>query len=348
MEDSDALGDSATAVLPLTLTKPMDRAVCARQLDTRLVANQCATPQRGSGTQGAGRGHRHRGSHAWLKSLALGFGLLASAGSASGQERTMIPVTVDGEQVRLAVISYKPSGTGPFPTLVFHHGSTGGGKDPSVFARPFEPRPLIEWFNSRGWAVVLPARRGRGGSEGLYDEGFSDDRTEGYSCDASRLLWGAERALRDVDAITGPILALSFVDRMRIAVGGWSRGAILALAWAGQHPHQSRAVVNFVGGWRATSCASAEAVNQELFKRKAGRIPPSLWLYGTNDPFYSLAHSRANFAAFEAAGGRGTFYEYQPPPLPRTSGHDIIYFPFLWGDAMVSYLTERGLPTKAP
>lgn len=39
-----------------------------------------------------------------------------------------MPVTVDGEQVKLAVLTYKPAGDGPFPTLVFHHGSTGNAK----------------------------------------------------------------------------------------------------------------------------------------------------------------------------------------------------------------------------
>ena len=48
----------------------------------------------------------------------------------------MVPVTIDGEQVKLAVITYKPAGSGPFPTLVFHHGSTGRGNDPSIFASP--------------------------------------------------------------------------------------------------------------------------------------------------------------------------------------------------------------------
>lgn len=316
---------------------------CAEQ-DHRLLPRDILQPA--NGIRGAGARHRQRRPCAWL--MALTFSLLAAVGSAWGQERTMVPVTLDGEQVRLAVISYKPPGTGPFPTLIFHHGSIDGGKDPSLFGRTFEPKPFIEWFTSRGWAVVLPARRGRGGSEGLYDEGFSDDRNQGYSCDASRLLSGAERALRDVDAITVTILARPFVDKMRVAVGGHSRGAILAVAWAGQHPGQSRAVLNFGGGWRATSCPSAEAVNQQLFNRNASLVPPSLWLYGAHDPFYSMAHSRANFAAFEAAGGRGTFYEYQPPPLPHTSGHDIIYFPFLWGDAMASYLAGRRLATKTP
>jgi hypothetical protein len=45
----------------------------------------------------------------------------------------MVPVTIDGEQVKLATITYKPPGNGPFPTLIFHHGSTGRGRDPALF-----------------------------------------------------------------------------------------------------------------------------------------------------------------------------------------------------------------------
>lgn len=256
----------------------------------------------------------------------------------------MVPVTVDGEAVKLATITYKPVGAGPFPTMIFHHGSTGGGTDPSLFAQPFDPKALAEWFIARGWAVVLPSRRGRGGSEGLYDEGFADDRTQGYTCEEARLLSGAERALRDIDAVTPAILALPFVDRSRFAIGGQSRGGILAIAWAGRHPDGPRAVINFVGGWRRTSCATASSVNQKLFNRDAVYGPSSLWLYGEHDPFYPLAHSRANFAAFETAGGRGTFHEYPPPP--GFNGHQIISVPFLWSATLESYLAAQGLPAK--
>ena len=62
----------------------------------------------------------------------------------------MVPVTVDGEQVQLAVITYKPAGNGPFPTLIFHHGSTGRGNDPTLFAKPYDPKTVAEWFTARG------------------------------------------------------------------------------------------------------------------------------------------------------------------------------------------------------
>lgn len=51
-------------------------------------------------------------------SLLLAVSLLLAADPASGQERGVLPVTVDGERVKLATITYKPAGTGPFPVLI--------------------------------------------------------------------------------------------------------------------------------------------------------------------------------------------------------------------------------------
>ncbi len=212
----------------------------------------------------------------------------------------MVPVTIDGETVELATITYKPVGEGPFPTLIYHHGSTGGGRDPSIFARPYDP-------------LSLP---------------------------------GADRALRDIDAITPVILAQPFVDRSRVAIGGQSRGGILAVAWSGRQPAVPRAVVNFVGGWLSSRCWSRDEVNQNLFKRGVPYDRSTIWLYGDKDPYYPLRHSRDNFAAFEAAGGKGEFHEYAPPE--GQNGHQIGSAPLLWGATLDVYLADQGLPAKAP
>jgi dienelactone hydrolase len=258
------------------------------------------------------------------------------------QERTMMPVTIDGEQVQLATIVYKPVGEGPFPTLIFHHGSTGptGGVDPSRYKRRYEPYALAHWFVSRGWAVVLPSRRGRGGSEGLYDEGFGLDRPKGYTCEETRTIGGANRALHDVDAATVAILALPFVDRTRLLVGGHSRGAILALAWAGEHPDQPRGVVNFAGGWLGAGCPTASAVNQSLLNRGAAFARPTLWIYADHDPYYPLGHSRDNFERFIATGGKGMFHAVG-------SGHSVEELDNLWSELLEAYLAELGLPFAA-
>jgi len=264
---------------------------------------------------------------------------------ASAQQRAMVPVVLDGETVKLATITYRPPGNGPFPTLIFHHGSTGSGTDLKLFAVPYEPVPLIDWFVRRGFAVVLPSRRGRGGSQGRYDEGFEANPSAGYSCDPERSLPGADRALRDIDAITDAILAQPFIDRSRFVVGGQSRGGILAIAWSGRHPELPQAVINFVGGWSSTRCSRASFVNGTLFKRGVAFGKPTLWLYGENDPYYSLSHSRANFAAFQAAGGKGSFHEFVP--ANGIIGHRIATQPDLWSGTVEAYLAERGLPAKA-
>jgi endonuclease YncB( thermonuclease family)/dienelactone hydrolase len=281
-----------------------------------------------------------------LGSLLLACIAFAMPGPLAAQERAMVPLAIDGEQVRLATITYKPPGNGPFPTLIFHHGSTGRGRDPALFERPYDPKALAGWFTARGWAVILPSRRGRGGSEGTYDEGFEPDRAQGYSCDPTRALAGAERALSDIDAITPVLLAQPFVDRERVAVGGVSRGGILAVAWSGRQPGVARAVINFVGGWLSERCASIDNVNAELFRRGSAFKRSTIWLYGYRDSYYSLRHSRKNFDAFRAAGGKGAFREYDPPE--GLDGHQIAAIPDLWTETLEAYLADKDLPAKIP
>jgi len=47
--------------------------------------------------------------------------------------------------------------------------------------------------------VAFPQRRGRGKSDGLYDEGFMPDRSR-YTGDLKQCLLGADRALSDIAA----------------------------------------------------------------------------------------------------------------------------------------------------
>src|SRR5262249_24994219 len=77
----------------------------------------------------------------------------------------------NGQPIRLQVAIAKPDGNGPFPLVVINHGSTGRGGDPTLFRRTFAPPDTAEYFVRKGFMVAFPQRRGRGKSEGLYDEG---------------------------------------------------------------------------------------------------------------------------------------------------------------------------------
>jgi len=269
--------------------------------------------------------------------MLLVVGALTSA--AQAQEARLVPVTIDGEAVRLEMRVYEPANGAPAPTLVFNHGSTGSGTDPRVFTRPLDFPEVARFFVARGWAVVIPARRGRGGSDGVYDEGFWPNRALGYACDPTLSIAGADRALRDVESVMGAILAMPFVDRARVVIGGQSRGGILSVAYAGGHADQVEGVINFVGGWNGVRCQHAAAINRAIFVRGARFAGDTLWLYGDDDPFYPLSHSRASFDAFLAAGGRGGFHEVPP----EFGGHYIWRRPDRWGPLVEDYLKKLGL-----
>lgn len=253
-------------------------------------------------------------------------------------ERMATPWTEGGRALTLELVVYRPTTNGPYPTLIFHHGSTGNGDNPALFGLTYSSETLAKAFVDRGWMVLFPQRRGRGASDGVYDEGFEPDRSR-YSCREALALAGLTHALEDAEVIYQQVRARTDVDASRLLVGGQSRGGILALAHAGLRPLAYRGTLNFVGGWLGEGCSDAVAVNRPTFAAAAVGPRTSLWLYGEHDPFYSAAHSRANYDAFVAAGGVGTFRVYQRSDA-TASGHGIIGEPALWLTDVQSFITQ--------
>lgn len=249
------------------------------------------------------------------------------------------PFVESGQAVTLEVVVYRPPGPGPFPVVMFNHGSTGNGDDPSQFRLTYTSEAVAKFFADRGWLVAFPQRRGRGDSGGLYDEGFTPDRSR-YSCVAAPALAGFERALLDVDAAATYLASRSDVDVTRMLSAGTSRGGILAVVHAAQRPDLFDGAVNFVGGWLGEGCQDALAVNRQTFVRGGAFAGPTIWLYGDNDTFYSLAHSRGNFDAFIAAGGRGSFGIYTR--APSLNGHFIVNDPALWAADLDAFVRSIG------
>ena len=123
--------------------------------------------------------------------------------------------------VRLKLIVARPPTSDPVPTIIFNHGSTGRGHNPAVFKRVWSPPFVQDYFTQRGWMVIFPQRRGRGGSEGVYGEGLATDGS-GYSCEPGIAVAGFERAVADIDAVMGHLKTRKDVDFRRIAIGGVS------------------------------------------------------------------------------------------------------------------------------
>src|SRR5215471_3914403 len=70
-------------------------------------------------------------------------------------------VTFKSGDLSLVGYVYHPDGNGPFPTVIWNHGS-----EPNPGARQFDAVASV--FVPAGYAVFAPVRRGQGGSEGTY------------------------------------------------------------------------------------------------------------------------------------------------------------------------------------
>lgn len=252
-------------------------------------------------------------------------------------ERASTPFSENGQPVTLEMVLFKPLADGRYPAIMFNHGSTGNGSDPSLFGQTFTSKTIAQFFVERGWIVAFPQRRGRGTSDGLYDEGFKPDRSA-YTCEAGATLAGADRALDDMDAAVDWLRQRSDVDITRMLVGGTSRGGILSVAHTGRRPDIFLGAINFVGGWLGEGCGDYRVVNRTLFEAGAGSAVPSLWLYAENDSFYSLPYSRTNFEAYETAGGAGAFHQFSR--APGVNGHFLINDPLLWETTMDAFLDQ--------
>lgn len=254
-------------------------------------------------------------------------------------ERVPTGFVEDGNPVSLELVVFKPAGEGPFPTLVFNHGSVSNGNDPREVSHTVTYPALATFFNEHGWMVVFPQRRGRGQSGGRYAEGWDPDRGR-YSCAPSTSLAGLEHALQDLDVVTTHLQRRTDVDLTRMLIGGHSKGGILSMALAAKWPDRYIGVINFVGGWVGERCETAEEINTRTFSRSATFPRATLWLYGEGDPIYRMAHSRKNFEAFLFAGGKGSFHALSLGPL--RNGHQLVRSREAWQDTLATFV--KALP----
>jgi hypothetical protein len=50
-----------------------------------------------------------------------------------------VSVAIEGTTVKLSTVTYKPTGDGPNPTLIYHHGADS-------FEPPYEYKAVANWF----------------------------------------------------------------------------------------------------------------------------------------------------------------------------------------------------------
>lgn len=138
-------------------------------------------------------------------------------------------VTFKSGDLTLVGYLFRPNGTGPFPTVVWNHGSErnpGGGPQFDSVAAVFVPA---------GYAVFAPMRRGHSDSEGEYvvDATQREAAANGFAAGqrlATRLLESSQ--LDDQLSGLAFVKKQPFVDTTRLVVAGCSYGGIQTLLGA--------------------------------------------------------------------------------------------------------------------
>ncbi len=158
--------------------------------------------------------------------VALGWVACVIAIAAPVQDLTRQSAGFDSGALRLNGILFKPPGAGPFPALLWNHGSErnpGGGAQFDAVAAAFVPA---------GYVVFAPVRRGHGYSQGknIVEQQSEARRAQGDDA-AQRLAVELLETEQLDDQLAGlaHLRTMAFVDPQRIAVAGCSYGGIQAL-----------------------------------------------------------------------------------------------------------------------
>jgi dienelactone hydrolase len=200
-------------------------------------------------------------------------------------------VPASGTSIEVTVL--RPSGPGPFGVVVLNHG-VGATREERLRESPAFLLRSAAAFAARGYAVVMPLRRGFGGTGGVYAESPG-------SCRDPDLRSGERAAAADVLAAYAFAQKLPYVDPSRMILAGQSAGGVVSLYAASESPPGLRAVIAFAAGRGADAsgqpgvpCAPAALAGLFAEMGKAIRVPTLLY-YAENDLFFGPSTARLWF-----------------------------------------------------
>lgn len=173
------------------------------------------------------------------------------------------------EGLRLQAYLYKPAGAGPFPLVIYNHGSRDGNE------RAERPFPFIgRMLTGAGYAVLVPERRGYGKSDGAT---FRDDVGRDLG---KRFITRMNAEAGDVLAALDSLKSDTTLVTARPAIMGWSFGGIVSVLAAGR-ADRFFAVVDQAGG--ALTWDRSDALQSALTDAARKIRVPTLCLDDEND-----------------------------------------------------------------
>ena len=271
----------------------------------------------------------------FMAAIVLGSMLSVRAdGQALGAPETVV---VQSGALTLRGLLWRPSGPGPFPAVLFNHGS---GSLPDLK----NPGTLGPAFARHGYAFLYLFRRGTGLS---VDQGTNSGALmaralaqDGRDSRNELQLQLQEIELGDVVAGLAFLRGRTDVDARRVAVAGHSFGGQLTLLLT-ERDTSVRAAVVF--GAAAASWESSPKLRARLLAAVGGTDAPVFFIHAAND--FSVAPGTALAAEMKRLGKPQRVKIYPSVGQTPAEGHDFVHLSLsTWEPDVFTFLDERMRP----
>lgn len=255
-----------------------------------------------------------------IRSLALALALAPPLAGQAGLLRAPDTVVVQSGTRRLHALLWRPDGRGPFPAVLFNHGS--GNTVERQLAQAAVVGPV---FARHGYICLFLFRRGSALSadQGTTAAALMDSALKAGGQDARNRL---QLRLLETDHLGDALAGLAFlralpeVDPRRVVVAGHSFGASLTLLLA-ERDTGLRAAILFSGS--VASWEHSPPLRARLLSAVRRTTVPMFFLQAAND--YSIAPARELGAEMERRGKPHRVKIYPAVGTTAEEGHDFPY-----------------------
>jgi dienelactone hydrolase len=227
---------------------------------------------------------------------------------------------------------YRPAGAGPFPAVVFNHGS-----EPLPGSKPDQ----ATFYVGHGFVLFVPHRRGQGRSTraGAYINTAYDPDAPDSTAFADELVAQSD----DVMAAIAYVASLPYVDGKRIATAGCSLGGIESLL-AAERGTGIVAAVDFAGA--AITWAKNAPLRERMKIAARNAKVPVFFIQAEND--YDTTPSRVLSEEMKQAGKPMQVHIFPPNGTGAREGHGLCrggeHPP--WGDEVLAFLAAAMGPGR--